>query len=381
MHVNEKQEKKIEKQFCMQDPYNKENTVEGTIYRHNSEYGNIRIEKVNGIPCPQYIRCTPKFYYPGGVSSPRSYQRGKFPGFKKINIYDKIDGTNILMFRYKNADGKDFISYKTRLVPFLQKAGFKDWIAMWNKMIERYGDEIKKLESDRRYHFSFELYGALNIILIPYTVPLETCLIFAIDPATGAVIDPETFGFKTSNLIETIDDKTNPDERYKQLEDDLEKKFNETRSVEGVVMYVHKDDGTNIAWKCKPPSVLSAQAEENAKFIGFDDVYTTAMNAMESCGSIDGLEKETYELLAESYEEIFIEFSKETIDKAIAKAKADVLFQKQVMDKFNELKLSWKGVDDRSAVATIMRAMMQHFDKKKSAQVFTVIKNYHDVFK
>ena len=369
--------KRPEKSFNERDPYNPQNVVEGIVYRHNSEYGNLRITRVNGRECEQYINTTPKFYYPGGVGSPRRYQEGKFPDYKTIKVYDKLDGTNIFLFRYKDADGNEFASFKTRLTPFLKQSGFKDWIFMWGKMMEKYKEKIDALVNGSNLGFGFELYGAINQILVKYDVPLDTRLLYALTP-DGGIIEPSAFDFPVPRIIREIGAGDDPDLHYKELVDLHERWFVDGKQVEGCVMYVIvSDDGESIPWKCKPPSVLNAQAESNAgtKLVGYNDAYVTAMNAMESIDTIDELHDETYRLLGEVYDELYIDASRRIIDKAIKNARNDVLFKNEVVDRFKKTGMTW-SMNERG---NIMREMMKYFDRNRSSSVFNALRDYHSM--
>lgn len=382
-----------ESEFDEIDPYNPENRVAGIIYRTNQEYGSMLIKTVNGKSCEQYIHATPKFYYPGNTLSYRSYEPGLFPEFTSIVVYDKLDGTNIFAYRYKNAEGKPFITFKTRLVPFLKANGFKDWILMWNKMVEKYHDQISAIKDFIFYNedisgVAFEMYGSANRILVEYKEPLDIAMLYYID-TDGNVHDPAGYNFgdltgghdcNKPKEVAFITDGVNPDSVYQSLIETLEKQFVESRSVEGCMFYIHTTTGT-IAWKCKPPSVLSAQSEGST--IGYDDAYTTALNAMESVGSIDDLEKETYALLSEVYDDLTIEMCKIRIDKAIKEAKTYVLFRKDVVSTFKRLGLKWNGITEKSSSTekgAVMRPMMKECQGKNASKVFGALLDYFAIF-
>lgn len=323
---------------------------------------------------------TPKFYYPGFVKSPKAFKEGRFPRYEVIKVYEKIDGTNICLFRYKDAEGNEFVSYKTRLVPFLSPKGLSGFIVLWRKMIEKYAGKLEALIKGTRYNFGFELFGALNRILVDYDVSLDARLLFALDPDTGDLLEPSGFGFPLPGIVEEIGKDTDPDARYKYLEQYWEKLFNEGKPVEGCMLYVMKSDGKTITWKCKAPSVLEAACGGGSAFVGFSDAYVTAVNAMESAGSMENLRDETYRLLAEVYEALKVDISKGEIDRAIAAAKADKLLKTKVIDIFKGLGLKWDD-GDKKTIGLVMRNEMQHFDKKDSAKVFGLIKAYNRVFR
>ena len=150
-----------QKPFEYVDPYNPQNTVKGVLLNNSdltgiaaalsmrdNRYGDLMITHVNDQPVEQYIYATPKFYYPGNSGSPRTVFTIKhFPntGFK---AYEKLDGTNIFMFKYKDASGCEFVSFKTRLTPFLRSEGFKDWISMFAQAVAKRPDLIEKFKKN-----------------------------------------------------------------------------------------------------------------------------------------------------------------------------------------------------------------------------------------
>lgn len=389
--------------FEMTDPFNPQNKVAGIIYRTNDKYGSMLIKTVNGKSCEQFIHATPKFLYPGNSHSSKNYKKGLFPQFFSITIYDKLDGTNIFMFKYKDESGKYFVSFKTRLVPFLKASGFKDWILMWNKMEEKYKEKFDLLKSvlldanENISGFAFEMYGSANKILVEYPVPLDIAMLYHID-TSGNIHDPEESNasickhvippLKTEdiilpkpNVISKFFNGEDPDNYYSNMIDCYESKFLENESAEGCVFYIQTSEKT-IAWKCKPPSVIAAQCEGN-KMVGYKDAYTTALNAMESVDSIDDLGKETYALLAETYEEMIIELSKERIDEAIKDARAYVLFRKEVVEKFKTLGLKWNNItlkSSREEKGAVMRPMMKEYKGINPTGVFNALLDYFTVF-
>ena len=381
--------KKIpEREFEEIDPYNPQNVVKGIIYRTNARYGSLLIKEVNGRPCEQFVHCTPKFYYPGNVDSPRKIVPGTFPPFERITVYNKLDGTNVYAFAYRDADGNHFVSYKTRLVPFLKAAGFKDWIEMWGMMRRKYLydldgiEDLLKEEANGLDGIAFEMFGSANKILIDYPVPLDINVLYAIG-CDGGIIEPT--GFQIGQIrapavinkyFGGIDAEIAYDDTVAQHEVD----FTSGKPVEGSVWYIDTGDGKCIAWKCKPPSVLDAQAE-GSRLVSYKEAYTTAMNAMESCDSTDCLPDETYQLLAETYDETKIELSKARIDKAIADAIKYVTFRQEVVDAFKASGIPWPGMrkdSPKEIKDPVMRYMAKAMaGRGKSTAIFSALVDYY----
>jgi hypothetical protein len=362
------------------DPYNPQNTVSGTLFVNESQYGDILIEKVNDLSCKQYIHVTPKFLYPGDVTSPSLVNSKSFPeSFKMIRGYDKLDGTNICMFRYEDAEGYLFTSYKTRLVPFLKGSSYGNWIEMWNKMLEMHPEQIEKLRKLTQYNFGFEMFGFLNKILIIYGVPLDHRLLYAIDRDTGKLIDPHEFDYPKPQIIFEIDPHTNPFKHYEQMRMEMEERFINGSPVEGIVMYVHFNEKDLCAWKCKPPSVLAKQTEDNVRFIGFNDVYTTAMNTLEELENLDDLERETINLLSETYNDVFIQASIGTIRQAVFQAKEYVRKKGLIIDAFKQMNMKWDSADKKQ-VGNIMREITKRLPMFQPTDIFNMLKAHASIF-
>jgi hypothetical protein len=367
------------KPFKMVDPFNPQNVVEGLIYNSNTRYGDIWIQRVNGKLIEQYVHVTPKFLYPGDVQSPKSVKKGVFPSFNRIRVYNKIDGTNICMFRYYDKDYNIFTSYKTRLVPFLGKSAYGDWLILWNKMMLLYPDKLQKLVDNNAYNFGFEMYGAYNKILINYEVALDNRLLYAIDRESGMIIDPIDFDYPKPELLTEFENKVNPDEKYEEFRQKMEEAFKAGRPIEGCMLYIHCQDGTMKVWKCKPDSVLEIQVESNPKNVSYANAYATAINASESAKSLDDLLGETKTLLKEEYIDFFIEISMPQIKEAVSDAITFISLKNTVISVFKALNLTWKS-DDKAQIKLIMNAMMKKFPNKRSTDIFNIIKAYGSIF-
>jgi len=119
------------KPLAMQDPFNN-NFVEGFISHHSGDdYGALLIQRVNNDKVPQLVYCTPKIAYPFDQSG-----NWHWPKAKVIERYEKIDGTNIFQFRYKDIRGHEYISYKTRIMPFVQNSRFGPFLDMWRELLK-----------------------------------------------------------------------------------------------------------------------------------------------------------------------------------------------------------------------------------------------------
>lgn len=87
------------------DPFNPGNTVRGFIHKSGkTTYGAMRITHVNGEEAEQNIWCTPKMSYPWDEHG--FYKVGPEAS---IDVYEKLDGTNICGYTYMGKDGRVYI--------------------------------------------------------------------------------------------------------------------------------------------------------------------------------------------------------------------------------------------------------------------------------
>src|SRR5437867_4390567 len=111
------------------DPFNGVR-VQGYISRRQDHrYGAMVIYYADGDTDPQIVYGTPKFHYPFDRIG-----RFKFPTAERVEIHEKIDGTNILGFTYwsrPKGKGSPLVSYKTRLMPFVGDRGAGNFLTMW----------------------------------------------------------------------------------------------------------------------------------------------------------------------------------------------------------------------------------------------------------
>lgn len=244
--------------FCEVDPYNN-HMVEGFICRSPSKlYGALLIMRVAGrdVWPPQLIYCTPKFNYP--FDRDRNY---RWPAADRVEIYEKLDGTNILMFRYLDTDGKPYVSYKTRLMPFVQT--HRPFYGLWNEILGRYSDIPRLSDLNPGVALAFELYGHRNQHLMKYDVPLDARVLYGVDWQGNIVsvsklnihmiIDPATL----VSIARTHQDLVG---LYNQVRAEIESRLkkieeNAYRGTEGTMWYFVGPDGFATAFKCKPETI------------------------------------------------------------------------------------------------------------------------------
>ncbi len=160
--------------FGVTDPFSKFRLEGYLSLKPDYRYGALALLKVGGQEVPQLILATPKLHYP--------FDRNgafHFPSVKQIDIYEKLDGTNILAYQFKDAQDNSHVTYKLRLHPVLRNGKWGNFLDMWNEMLKRY-PRIPDLPVLNRCSLSFELFGSLNSHLMLYDTPLDCALLNAL---------------------------------------------------------------------------------------------------------------------------------------------------------------------------------------------------------
>jgi hypothetical protein len=358
-------------EFDEVDPYNQKNTVHGFINRRQGKYyGSIWITEVNGKICPQLIHSAPKQHYP----FKKDYD-WDFPEYDKIELYEKIDGTCIIAYTYKDSIGRRYLTYKTRLRPFLGSSKFGNFYSMWNEMREKY-PMIDKYCNNRKYNLVFELYGKRNKVLIDYPESLHTKLIFGVRRKDGVIIPPSDLKLIGVPILDGWEeDMTSIEEDYvsweEYLENELEVDKEEQTMVgkEGLVWYFLNENREAVQIKCKPKSVKEIHWKGDA--IPFESVYTTIINAFEN------FDEPTYDdvvsLLLEEYTEGKISKSRVRIEKILSKVIFDKKYQHKLAEDYNKL-----GVNINEDKATVMRWFGKNYPKKEAKRIYNLLKQYED---
>lgn len=365
--LTEKTQAKYIAQFDAEDPFSG-NRVTGMIHKTaNTRYGMLDIETVNGKPCSQVIWATPKMHYPMDLEG-----NFKPPPYDKIDIYSKLDGTNILGFQYHDADGNDFISYKTRLMPFLKVShSYGDFLNMWKEMLTRY-PAIPELVKENDCNLSFELYGKRNKVWMEYDVSLDCALLFGVKD--GNIIAPSylaTEGVPVADLIRTINRSMSIrdfEKAYQEITQylnehlhvDEQKVGNESvellTGIEGSVWYLITDERT-VQSKCKPDHIRDLHWAASAG-IPTHSIAITIKNAFEQGAPV------TYalikEMLMEEYPESEVDRRSIKIENLLVK----LIAEKELNDRLAKqyMENNFDIVNDKP---TCMRWFGAHYDGKK----------------
>lgn len=356
--------------FKVQDPFNPWE-LEGYINTSEHLYGSMVIFKINDFLTEQIVIGSPKQKYPFDRLG-----RFKFPEAKHINVYEKLDGTNILAYSYK-IKGKRYITYKTRLTPTLVKSRWGNWEKMWREMLEKYPAIFLFAEkwAECGINLSFELFGSRNQHLVEYDIPLDTSLLFGIrnDITDPRIIDPinlhveaEVQIAKHHVAIESNKDLYSWYQKCRNEQESLNK-FTEDgfiQGAEGFVWYLRDVNGIMHQYKCKPESVENIHWAQSG--ITKHSVTTTVINAYEMSDEVTY--EKVKELLLEEFSETGIDLMKDLILKVMDEVRERIEFREKILKLYGELKL-----DLRADKAGTMRTLAPHFDRKNMRKVYNLL--------
>ena len=159
--------------FAVADPFHDGLPLEGFLcQKTDHRYGAVVITHVGEAACPQLIHATPKLRYPFDRDG-----RFRFPPIARAHVYEKLDGTNVLAYRYRDAAGIVRTTFKLRLHPVLRNGTFGGFLDMWRELLARH-PEAAALPERNGCSISFELYGGRNPHLIAYDEPLALAVLF-----------------------------------------------------------------------------------------------------------------------------------------------------------------------------------------------------------
>ena len=354
------------KEFRCEDPYN-DNVVEGYISNLSTDlYGALLITKVNDAECPQLIRCTPKIKYPFGKNG--NYC---FPKAVSIEQYEKLDGTNIFSYRYHDAKGNIFVSFKTRLTPSVQNSKFGPFREMLAEIMEDI-PEILTLPRVLEADISYELWGARNPHLIKYEKSLDLSVLFV--RRDGKILPPSALPFDHTDLSVAklrggILGNVKLEDSYNASRKTMERTIEDTGDgyycgCEGEVWYMLTDDGNWQQLKCKPSQIELIHWSQGG--ISKNIIIATCENAFENWDlpTTDNIRA----LLLEEFSETSVEKVHYRISKCLEEVIQKHEFREKVMEEYRQLGMSI--LTDRG---NVMRALSSRFPRKDMRSVFGVI--------
>ena len=363
---------KDSEKFEVNDPFNG-NILEGYLCRiPDMRYGMLYIEFVNGEYCPQWIWATPKIRYPFGVSGIyRSYD------IDRIEMYIKLDGSNVVSYIYEDIDENRYVTYKTRLTPIIKDGKWGRFEKMWREMLDRY-PKIPEFCLDNNVNVSFEMYGSRNFILVEYDVKLDIALLFCrtqdgvIHPPS--IYDLEKYGLKSAQLWKVLDSSENFQEDYEKAVEELNQQLKVieipdgidiVKGWEGAIYYMIKNDNI-ILTKCKPDYIRDIHFAA-AMGIPKHSIYITCLNIFES--KENPKLEDVIELLKEEFQENEIQQKIEAIERIYHYVRERMILRHDVIDEY-EKHSEFDIIEDK-------RKVMRHFSKiykrKAMSKVYAIL--------
>lgn len=272
--------------FNVADNFNEGNTIEGVICTKSGHiYGALVIWKVNGKEVePRRIYATPKLYYPFTTKGSAAI---KFPKHKAVKIYEKLDGSNICQYFYKDNLGNYYTTYKTRLSPMLENKRRQQFVVLWKEMLAKY-PEIEDIPTEMydKFSFSYELYGNRNTHIVRYDTDLDVSPLFAINQADATIYTPDDNWFfgKKNTPVASLGEDADIVEIYEKMRYKAGAKSRKYGDYiigkEGYIFYVLTSDDKWIMYKCK------SELMENRKWVNNcipkSIIIPTAWNALET---------------------------------------------------------------------------------------------------
>lgn len=355
--------------FDTADPFNHDVRIEGFLsQRPDHRYGALALLRVDGQPAPQRIFATPKLHYPFGKDG-----RFHFPPIQSAHLYEKLDGTNVLAYRYHDADQQPRVTYKLRLAPTLRNSKWGPFLDYWRELIARH-PEIPQLIETNNCHVSFEMYGARNAHLIAYENDLDVAVLFGVRAEDATLVAPfqlQCGSVPVAALMGELRAGEDPVARFQSLRQEMNSRNtpaadDKLNGTEGAVWYVTEPSARVTLWKCKPESVEEIHW---ATGITKTSVIATCWNALETSDVLN------YDvllpLLLEEYQPDDIEKFRANIDDAIRQVNTEQEFRDKVRVAYEAIKA--EGLSLLRDKAAVMRAISKQFPRDRMGHVYAAI--------
>jgi hypothetical protein len=355
--------------FDVTDPFSNLRLEGYLSLKPDYRYGALALLKVGGNEAPQRILATPKLHYP--------FDRAgafHFPSIKQIDIYEKIDGTNIFGYQFEDSQNNLHLTYKLRLHPVLRNGKWGNFLDLWKEMLERY-PRIPELPVRNKCSLSFELFGSRNAHLMMYDTPLDCALLFGLEP-NGRYIsidEIDSLGVPVPTHFGRLKAGDDPVAAYRQIREKLQASIQsqddeKLRGYEGAVWYITTANMERVLFKCKPESVEAIHWKGG---INKTAVMATCWNLLETEDILEYGKLER--LLLEEYSQAEIDAFREHIATCIADVSDELNFRNLVLQAYN--KIGIKLAEDK---ATVMRKLSTEFPRSLMKKAFTLISRYGD---
>lgn len=353
--------------FDVPDVFN-DHRLEGFIsHRGDHRYGALYITRVDSKPVPQLVLATPKFPYPMDKNGMFHFPKNA----RVVEAYEKLDGTNVFAYKYRIWGGETCVTYKTRLLPVLGESRFGPFLTFWREMLEKYPRIPAAVLDYHGYGLSFELVGARNKHLIIYDFPLDTRLLFGVEP-NGTLAPPTAIpgqwpcaapDYKVARTLKSLENI------YKAMQAELEAGLTTDdvlggyRGAEGRVWYVAVP-GQWLAFKCKPETIEAIHWAAGG--LGASIIKATAYNVLENHPRCTP--ELVRELLLEEFNETEIDLAWAVVMRVSAQVNQELELREQVFDLYAQT-----GLDFNADPPAVMRALSPHFPKGQMQHVYSLL--------
>ena len=360
--------------FIEVDPANPQNRVAGHIqFIGGDEYGALAISHVNDRPAPQFIKVTPKAAYP-------FHKDGSWVlhDAQEVSAFEKIDGTNICQYGYRDAEGRPFTSFKLRTRPFMSP----HFLNLLDRALEQYpGVRQRRLQSGEAV--VYELFGYENRLLIRYNEPIDLALLFGRD-SRGELVAPHEAETLFAGLDCPVADRRPFDlaadlsETYRERQQEISSRLVRLddeyfEGEEGEMLYVRFPDGareqpgsfTRLI-KLKPPEI--EEIHWALDHVPRNEAAAVARNVFEVSDTPELADM--VQLLAEEWTDDQIARSIDTIQRVLEEAVERRAFQDEVLKVYGQLHGPEAFREDR---ASVMRSMSQRFPRSLMTKIYSVL--------
>ena len=318
--------------------------------------------------------CTPKIRYPFDAAG-----RWHFPKAKRIERYEKLDGTNIFAFWYFDDRGHKKMAFKTRLKPFLGDSRFGPFRTMWQEMMrnqEGLRELVTGLVMGNGYGASFELWGARNPHTVRYEEPaLQASLLFArkhsreIGPPSVA-LDYSPLKSLVAPFLGTVDRDYvwSYEEAQRQHEATLKEVDGGYLGSEGEVWYLQTEDGLWQMFKCKPETI--EQIHWAAGGIGKNQVLATCWNALEGWDAPTAAQ--VRQLLEEEFTAAEVDKAYYMVERCLEAVLDQGKFRVEVLEAYRFQK-EMHGLSVLTDKVGVMRRLGMEFPRAQMGKVYSIV--------
>jgi len=354
---------------------------EGWVCQQESDkLGMLAVTRVEGQERLEFIYAMPKIPYP----YLREAEGARLVIPVPMNATDarfnvKLDGTAIIWYPLRDAQGNVEVIPRTRLNPVLAASKWGDWPAL---LKEAWPDPspIARAVLEHNVVLAFELWGYRNPHLVSYQTPLALTLHSGIQHKRLIAYHRLAHIAKTYNLplVESVAlgalDADALARAYRELQDKMEARNRaagqDTYVAEGAVLVISTSE-TAEYYKCKPASIEEvhfAQGRGLSKEIVTQTILKMAENAYNfDGGRVEDLEAE----LEKDWERPVIEGQADLIRRVWL----DYLVEQQ--------KRAWlKHLVDEAGLPTsdlpnLMRYLSKHYSRGEMSWVYNSVKQMY----